>query len=334
MRHEKGGRLLKEIAKKQIKKWHDLVVSHPVGRELFGVLDGVAGGYVRDHGLMYAGAIAFFLLLSMIPLVVLFASAAGFFINFIAGADDTQATREMVKELVVYMRNVIPYLSDSFEADISRIVMARSELGALSGFGLLIAASQVFRAIEFAFARIFRRRNQMQNAEKPRPAVLSKLIFGTFLFAVVGVFVGSRWILGDLLFLLQEHWTFLRHLGIDPEALSVFFGGNLLVQFGIVGAYTLILQVFSIRHIHWRFCVFGGIVFWIGVQLIHWGFDIYLADFSEMGALYGGLSALMTVVIWLFLMATVFLISAHVVRVFSKRAMYNTYDFEERHLEV
>jgi membrane protein len=325
---------LKEIARNQINKWRGLVVSHPVGREIFGFLDGVAGGYVRDHGLMYAGAIAFFLLLSMIPLVVLFASAAGFFISFIAGADDTQATQEMVKELVVYVRNVIPYLSDSFEADITRIVTARSELGAVSGFGLLIAASQVFRAIEFAFARIFRRRQQLKNAEKPRPAVLSKLIFGTFLFAVVGVFVGSRWILGDVLLLLQEHWGFLRHLGIDPERLSVFFGGNLFVNFAIVGAYTLILQVFSIRHIHWRFCVFGGIIFWVGVQLIHWGFDIYLSDFSEMGALYGGLSALMTVVIWLFLMATVFLVSAHVVRVLSKRAMYNSYDFEEQAIEV
>ena len=70
-------------------------------------------------------------------------------------------------------------------------------------------------------------------------------------------------------------------------------------------------------------------MFWVGVQIVHWGFDIYLSDFAEMGALYGGLSALMTVVIWMFLMATIFLISAQTVRVMHKRAVRNIYDFEE-----
>ena len=56
----------------------------------------------------------------------------------------------------------------------------------------------------------------------------------------------------------------------------------------------------------------------------------HLSDFAEMGALYGGLSALMTVVIWMFLMATIFLLSAQAVRVMHKRAVRNVYDFEER----
>ena len=293
-------------AKETIQKGRAYLVAQPAGRELYGLIDGIAGGYIRDHGLMYAGAIAFFLLLSMIPLVVLFASAAGYFISFMVDGQETQATQAMAQELVTYLRNVIPYLSEGFETDIVRIVEARSELGAVSGFGLLIAASQVFRAIEFAFARIFRRPNVVKNAEKPRAAVLSKLVFGAFLFAGVGIFVASRWLFGDLLVLLQEHWRFLAELGVDPERLSDFFGDGFLVNIAVIVSYAFILKVFSIQHIHFRFCMVGGVFFWFGVHLIHWGFDIYLSDFSEMGALYGGLSALMTVVIWLFLIANNF----------------------------
>ena len=129
--------------------------------------------------------------------------------------------------------------------------------------------------------------------------------------------------------LAQEHWRFLTQLGIDAERVTQFFDGGFLAHLVVVISYALILKVFSIQHIHFRFCMVGGFFFWLAIKLIHWGFDIYLSDFSEMGALYGGLSALMTVVIWLFLIATVFLISAHVVRVFSKRIQHNIYDFEE-----
>ena len=130
------------------------LVTTRMGRECFGLADGIVGGHVRDHGLMYAGAIAFFLLLSLIPLVLLFASVAGFLLSFLSVDAAPNSSDAVVRELVSYIRGIIPYLSQSFEADLARLLNTRSELGAVSGLALLIAASQVFRAIEFSFARI------------------------------------------------------------------------------------------------------------------------------------------------------------------------------------
>lgn len=310
-------------------EWRDKLVENRFGRETYGVLDGIIGGYMRDHGLMYAGAMAFFMLLSLIPLVVLFASLAGYLVSFLADGDSQHNTQAFVGELVSYVRELIPYLSESFEKDLSRMVSVRGQLGVVSGMALLVAASQVFRAIEFAFARIFHGPGSRRATSKPRHAVLSKLVFGAFIFAVVGIFVASKWVLGDLLVLAQSHWPFLIRLGLNPETLTNIGSAGFFSGFLTVVGYTIILKIFALEHIHSRFCMVGGLMFWAGVQIVHRGFDIYLSDFAEMGALYGGLSALMTVVIWMFLMATTFLISAQAVRVMHKRAVRNVYDFEE-----
>lgn len=315
-------------------QWRDRFVEHRFGRETYGVLDGVIGGYVRDHGIMYAGAMAFFMLLSLIPLVLLFASLAGYLVSFLADGDSQANTQAFVSELVSYVRELIPYLSVTFEKDLARMVSVRGQLGVVSGMALLVAASQVFRAIEFAFARIFHGPGSRRSTFKPRHAVLSKLVFGAFIFAGVGIFVGSKWILGDLLVLAQSHWPFLIQMGLNPESLAQLSGGGFFSGFLTVLGYTIILKIFALEHIHSRFCFFGGMMFWAGVQIVHWGFDIYLSDFAEMGALYGGLSALMTVVIWMFLIATIFLISAQAVRVIHKRAVRNIYDFEEAHSTI
>ena len=220
-------------------------------------------------------------------------------------------------------------MSENFERDLSRLLAARSQLGAVSGLALLIAASQVFRAIEFAFARIFHGGRGGNPSSKPRHAVRSKLVFGAFIFAGVGIFVAGRWVLGDLLSLAQSHWPFLVKLGLNPEFLNDVGQGSFFSVLLTVIGYTLVLKIFALGHIHSRFCLIGGLAFWGSVQVVHWGFDIYLSDFAELGALYGGLSALMTVVTWMFLIATLFLLSAQAVRVMHKRSVRNIYDFED-----
>ena len=60
---------------------------------------------MRDHGIMYAGAIAFFMLLSLIPLVVLFASLAGFLVGFLVQGDSAQASQAFITQTVSYVQN-------------------------------------------------------------------------------------------------------------------------------------------------------------------------------------------------------------------------------------
>ncbi|HEY1098546.1 MAG TPA: YhjD/YihY/BrkB family envelope integrity protein, partial [Myxococcota bacterium] len=160
----------------------DRVRRHPVLGEIYEVIDGVFVDYGRDHGAMYAGALTFYAILSLIPLTVLFASVFGY---LVAGGDVDAGLAEVVRQL----RKVLPYLQQSFAQDLKLVVEHRSRLGIVGFIALLWAASEVFRGVEFATARIFARIDEHDEPDdkktRVRSVLLTKLLFGVFATAVV-----------------------------------------------------------------------------------------------------------------------------------------------------
>ena len=51
---------------------HARVRRHPVLGEIYELIDATVGDYARDHGPIYAGALAFYAILSLIPMAILF----------------------------------------------------------------------------------------------------------------------------------------------------------------------------------------------------------------------------------------------------------------------
>lgn len=299
---------------------HDRVRRHPVFGEVYEVVDGVFFDYGRDHGAMYAGALAFYAVLSLIPLTVLFASLFGFFLSSGTPADVDASLVEVIRQL----RKIIPYLQPELATDLRVVVEHRNKLGVVGFVALLWAASEVFRGVEFATARIFARLDDHEDPDHRKTAVRSvfktKLLFGAVATAVVIAFIMLRLVAGFLA-IVREKLQLPAGLDFilgDPlgegSLLSLLVTGG-----GIVIGFVVLVRVFSPHDVKARFAFFGGLVFYVFFQAAHYGYDLYLARLTDVGAMYGSFATLIVIVLWMYYCATLLLLCCHGVKVAQRR---------------
>lgn len=311
-------RALVARAEALLAKLHDRVRRHPVLGEVYELVDATVGDYARDHGPMYAGALAFYAILSLIPLAILFATAAGLLIAGEAPQGDAAVT-----EVVAQLKKLVPYLDTAFEDDLRAILKNRGSVGLVGVVALLLSASQVFRGLEFALARIFARSDHDSPTDekaRPRSYVISKLWFGAFVTALVLGYVGLRVLAG-----------ILQHLADDLPALQVIFGdplstetpaGKVATALLIIAGFLALLKVFTHQRVHSKFALLGGALFYGMFVLAHVVYDLYVERFSNLGAMYGGFATLVIVVLWIYFSATLLLVCCHVVKYAQRRMLH------------
>ncbi|MCC6767039.1 MAG: YihY/virulence factor BrkB family protein [Deltaproteobacteria bacterium] len=244
-----------------------------------------------------AAAISFYALLSLIPVLFLVIAVAGYVIG---SSQDTYGA------VLRWVREFIPHLSDDFTRNLEWVVQNRGRLSWLGLGALVIAASLVFQAIEFALDRVFtvgRRRGFW------RSRLLSLcVVVGMGLVMLFSFYVGL------LIHALRADPT-LAPLGHD---LLVPLARGLRVQYLtsvalVVGAFTLSLRVFPHAYVGWREAFTGGCIgagLWeVGRRIFLW----YLANLAQFYVVYGSLGALVAVMVWIYMSATIFLYAAEVV---------------------
>lgn len=292
---------------------------HRVLGEIYELLDGSVGDYARDHGPMYAGALAFYAILSLIPLIILFASASGF---AIAGGDDS-AIDSSLRDVMVQLRKIIPYIEPRLEDDLRMVIKNRRSLGAVGFFVLLISASEVFRAVEFGLARIYARLDyEVPTDEKasPRNYLKSKLWFGAFVTAAVMAFIAFRLFRGALFqvaTVMKADW--LVRMLEDPSA---SFLGTVVTSIGVVIGFVVMLKVFVHHKVHTRYALIGGVLFSALFQAAHAIYDIYLERITNIGAMYGSFATLIIIVLWIYFSASLLLMCCHITKTIQRRVMH------------
>lgn len=298
----------------------DRVRRHPVLGEIYEVIDGVFIDYGRDHGAMYAGALTFYGILSLIPLTVLFASVFGFVMSTVGGGD-VGATLD---DVVAQLRKVLPYLGPTFTDDLRTVVEYRSRLGVFGFVALLWAAAEVFRGVEFATARIFARVDDhaapTHEKTAARSVITTKLLFGAVATAVVMAVM--------VLQMLTTMWRGVINLLDLPPWLASVLGdplregsppGILMTAFTIVIGFVIVIQVFSPHRVMKRFSLLGGLLFLIFFEGAHAIYDLYLARITNISAMYGSFATLIVLILWIYYCAMLLLICCHAVKVAQRR---------------
>jgi membrane protein len=312
---------LRGVAEAQIHQlvatWLDRLRRHPVIGEVVEFIDAVGFDYARDHGPMYAGALAFYAFLSLVPLLVLLASLSA----MVLFSADEAAMRHTLEALLGDARKVIPYIQASLIDDLMAIVRNRRSLGTVGFVALLLAASEVFRGIEFAMARVFARLDHerpVDNATTPRGYLKSKLVFGAFATAVALT-----------LLLLRLSWSLVSSLLSRVQALAGTVemlersttASFIITSVLMVVAFVGLVKVFSHRDVHARFSVVGGLLFCIAFHVAHAAYDLYISRIRDFDAMYGSFAAVLVVLLWMYFCATLLLLCCEVVKWLQRRVL-------------
>ncbi|HJV67671.1 YihY/virulence factor BrkB family protein [Ideonella sp.] len=250
-----------------------------------------------NQGLLLAGAVAYYALLSIVPLLIITAIALSHAVD--------QA--ELLQTVRHYLEWLVPGQSEAIVAELARFLANRSFIGWVLLGTMLFFSSLAFTVLENAMSVIFhhrvaiRRRHFLVSALIPYGYILC-LGFGLLLVTLVA---------GSLQAMGQEHVQFLgRQWSMGGVS------GLLLYLIGFAGEVFVVASIYLVMpvgHLSLRHALLGAVVaavLWeLSRHLLVW----YFATLSQISAVYGSLTTAIAVLLSLEIGATLLLLGAQVI---------------------
>lgn len=251
----------------------------------------------RNQGLLLAGAIAYYALLSVLPLLILWVIALSHLVD--------QA--ELLATLGRYLEWLVPSQSRAVLADLEGFLEHRAAIGAVLLFTLLFFSSLAFSVLEKAMAVIFADRA----AAKPRHFLVSALLPYCFVLLLGGALLGVTLAASIVQSLAEETVRAFGHSwslrGVSGVLLYLL---GLGLEIFLLAALYLIVPV---GRVHLRHALVGGCtaaVLWEIVRhLLVW----YFSGLSKVSVVYGSLSTAVVTLFSFEIGALLFLFGAQVI---------------------
>ncbi|MDI1238462.1 MAG: YihY/virulence factor BrkB family protein [Polaromonas sp.] len=257
----------------------------------------VLRGFRANQGLLLAGAVAYYALLSIVPLLILMAIALSHVIDQSA----------LLEALGRYIGWLAPGQADFIVSELENFLAHRELMGWVLLATMLFFSSLAFTVLENAMSVIFlhrvaiRRRRFLVSALLPYVYILC-LGMGLLLVTLVS---GSFQALGD---------QSLEFLGYSWSLSGM--SGVLLYLLGLAGeifVLTSVYLVMPVGKLSLRHALIGGItaaLLWeVTRHLLVW----YFGTLSQVGLVYGSLTTAIIVLLSLELAATLLLVGAQVI---------------------
>ena len=257
----------------------------------------VIKGFRANQGLLLAGAVAYYALLSIVPLLILMAIALSHVVDQSA----------LLEALGRYIGWLAPGQSDFIVGELENFLAHRELMGWVLLITMLFFSSLAFTVLENAMSVIFlhrvaiRRRHFMVSALLPYAYILC-LGAGLILVTLVS---GSFAALGDeSLELFGYSWSLDGFSGVLLYLLGL--GGEIFVL-------TSVYMVMPVGKLRLRHALIGGItaaLLWeVTRHLLVW----YFGTLSQVGLVYGSLTTAIVVLLSLEIAATLLLLGAQVI---------------------
>ena len=265
----------------------------------------VLHGFSSNQGLLLAGAVAYYALLSVVPLLIL----------AVIGLSHLVEERELLDTLGRYLEWVVPGQSKAVLAEQAAFVSHRDVVGWLLLVTMLFFSSLAFTVLEKAMSVIFLHRVTVRR----RHFLISALIPYCYVFClsigllVVTVVAGRLESLGqDSVQLFGHEWS-LR--GVS---------GVLLYLLGLVGEVFLLTSLYMVMpvgRLTWRHALPGGITAALLWEVTRHVLVWYFSTLSQVSVVYGSLTTAIVVLLSLEIGAALLLLGAQVISDYERIAV-------------
>jgi membrane protein len=269
------------------------VLRHP-GKFLLQTLK----GFKANQGLLLAGAVAYYALLSIVPLLILTGMVLSELID----------QHELLATIGRYLEWLVPSQSRAIVGELANFLAQRGQ-----GIGLLLLATMIFfsslafTVLENAMSVVFLHRV----VARKRRFIFSVLIPYAYILSLgIGLLLVTL-VAGSLQAVGKESVELFGH-----EWSLNGVSGALLYLLGFVGEVFVLTSVYLVMpagRLAWRHALIGGItaaVLWeITRHILVW----YFATLSQVTVVYGSLTTAIVVLLSLELAATLLLFGAQVI---------------------
>ena len=278
------------------KKRHiDLILQRP-GKFLWRVLI----GFKRNQGLLLAGAVAYYTLLSVIPMLALILVGLSHFIE----------EEQLYNTILSNLKLVIPAYAESVSDQVWGFLARRQLVGIVGILFMLFFSSMAFTVLENAMAVIFSHRSRKHR----RHFLISAIIPYAYIFLLgIGLLVITI-VAGALDALSDKH---LILLGWDlslagTSRLMLYLSG----MAGMVIMLTSLYLVMPLGHIPVRYALAGGVTAAVLWEIIRHILVWYYSNISLVNVIYGSLATAVVALLSIEIAVIILLLGAQVIAEF------------------
>jgi len=257
----------------------------------------VLRAFRKNQGLLLSGAVAYYALLSIVPLLILIVIALSHFVD--------QAL--LLETLERYLGWVVPGQSQPIIDELAGFLRHRDVLGWVLAATLLFFSSLAFTVLENAMSIIFfhrvavRRRHFLVSAVIPYCYIL---FLGVGLLGVTLVAAGLEVLGRGAIEFLGLYWS------LDPLSRAALY---LVGVAGEILVVTSIYLVMPVGRLRLRHALIGGATAALLWELTRHALVWYFARLSQVNLVYGSLTTAIVVLLSLEILAALLLFGAQVI---------------------
>lgn len=263
--------------------------------------------FLRNHGLLLTGSVAFNMMLSLIPLCAVLVVV---FSNFIQTGLLLQAIRS---ELAI----VAPGMAAPVEDALRGFLQARGYVGGIGLLTLLFFSSKAFRVLEDAFAIIF---------HQPLPSLRRKFWVSALLPYLFILIVAAGLILITAVNSFTASQGYMT--GWFPGAGHVIGRhAAAIVHFTCFGAlvvlFTLFYRIMPVARVPLRRALLGGFIAAVLWEITRQALFSYYAKIPAVNVVYGSMTTIIVVLLTMEAAALILLLGAQVIAEFQRDGIHD-----------
>ena len=264
--------------------------------------------FFKDDCVTLSLSVSFVFLLSIIPFstlsILIFDFVKGFFINNAAWANNIS---EILAEEI---NHIIPFVSKSWIKSHVINPDAYSSFKAINFFMLPIISGLFFKSLETSYRKIFQL--------PPR-----HLVFGQAFYVIISVFTGLLFFMSNFIWIILSTVGshLLNTINNTPYVNQVYKMAmpiltshrlNLLSAVVLIVFYLVTVKLFLNVKIRFRHRLVSAIIFCLLWLIARKLFSLHISHITEVSVLYGSLSSVILILMWIFYSSLALLFSVEV----------------------
>jgi membrane protein len=266
-------------------------------RTLWRFTVGVLRDFRANQGLLLAGAVAYYALLSLVPMLVLVVIALSHFMD----------PQRIIATIAEYLEFIVPGYAEAVAEQLRLVLAHRDVVGGLLLVSMLFFSSLAFTVLENAMSVIFLHRVEIRRRHFLVSAIMPYVFI---LFLGVGLLAAT--VVSGRLAVLATRDVALLGSAHSLEVLS----SALLYVIGVAGevlVVTAIYLVMPVGSMRWRHALIGGVVACLLWEITRHALVWYYATLSQLQVVYGSFAAAIAVLLSVEVAAALLLLGAQVI---------------------